>query len=67
MAEQPVIGAQLLDLIKEYGDAVEKLESGAASFYPDIKYKDRTECVRGYRGQVTLHLVIRDFTVLDEL
>lgn len=59
--------AQLLDLIKEYGDAVEKLESAPARVYPDLKYKDKTERVRGYRGQVNLHVVLRDFTVLGEL
>jgi uncharacterized protein len=59
--------AQLLDLIKGYGEAVEKLESGAASVYPDIKYKERTERVRGYLGQASAQVVIRDFTVLGEL
>lgn len=59
--------SQLLGLVREYGDAVEKLESGAVSVYPDIKYEDRTERVRGYRGQVSLNVVVGDFTVLGEL
>jgi len=59
--------AQVLDLIKGYGEAVEKLESGAASVYPDIKYKERTERVRGYLGTASARVVIRDFTVLGEL
>ena len=59
--------AQLLDLIKGYGEAVEKLESGAASVYPDIKYKERTERVRSYLGTASAQVVIRDFTVLGEL
>ena len=59
--------AQVLDLIKGYGEAVEKLESGAASVYPDIKYKERTERVRGYLGRASAQVVIRDFTVLGEL
>ena len=58
---------QVLDLIKGYGEAVEKLESGAASVYPDIKYKERTERVRGYLGRASAQVVIRDFTVLGEL
>lgn len=57
----PARNEQLLDLIKEYGDAVEKLDSGAASVYPDIKYKDRTERVRGDRGQVNRHVVTPRF------
>jgi uncharacterized protein len=58
---------QVLDLIKGYGEAVEKLESGAASVYPDIKYKERTERVRAYLGTASANVVIRDFTVLGEL
>jgi uncharacterized protein len=58
---------QMLDLIKGYGEAVEKLESGAASVYPDIKYKERAERVKGYLGQASARVVIRDFTVLGEL
>jgi hypothetical protein len=59
--------SQVLDLIKGYGEAVEKLESGAASVYPDIKYKDRTERVQSYLGRASAHVVVRDFTVLGEL
>lgn len=59
--------SQVLDLIKGYGEAVEKLESGAASVYPDIKHKERTERVRSYLGRASAHVVIRDFTVLGEL
>jgi hypothetical protein len=40
--------AAVVDLIKGYGEAVGKLESGAASVYPDIKHKERTERARGY-------------------
>jgi uncharacterized protein len=58
---------QVLDLIKGYGEAVEKLESGAASVYPDIKHKERGERVAGYLGQASAHVTIRDFTVLGEL
>ena len=58
---------QVLDLIKGYGEAVEKLEGGAASVYPDIRHKERTERVRGYLGRVSARIVIRDFTVLGEL
>ena len=58
---------QVLDLIKGYGEAVEKLESGAASVYPDIKHKERAERVKSYLGRASTHVVIRDFTVLGEL
>jgi len=58
---------QVLDLIKGYGEAIEKLESGPASVYPDIKHKERGERVARYLGQASAHVVIRDFTVLGEL
>jgi uncharacterized protein len=59
--------SQVLELIKGYGEAVEKLESGPASVYPDINYKERTERVRSYQGQASAYVVVRDFTVLGEL
>ncbi len=59
--------AQVLDLIKGYGGAVEKRERGPASVYPDIKHKERAERVLGYVGQASARVVIRDFTVLGEL
>lgn len=58
---------QIIDLIKGYGEAVEKLESGPASVYPDIKHKERGERVSGYLGSASARVVLRDFTVLGEL
>jgi len=59
--------SQVLDLIKRYGEAVEKLESGPASVYPDIRHKERNERVRSYLGRASAQVVIVDFTVLGEL
>lgn len=58
---------QVLGLIKGYGEAVEKLESGPASVYPDIKHKERGEHVARYLGQASARVTICDFTVLGEL
>src|SRR5215475_6487641 len=58
---------QVLDLIKGYGEAIEKLESGPASVYPDIRHKERNERVRSYLGRASAQVVIVDFTVLGEL
>lgn len=58
---------QMLDLIKGYGEAVEKLESGPASVYPDVRHKERGERVTVYLGHASARVVIRDFTVLGEL
>lgn len=58
---------QVLDLIKGYGEAVEKLESGPASVYPEFRHKEREERVSRYLGQASARVTIRDFTVLGEL
>jgi len=57
----------LAGLIREYGEAVEKLESGPASVYPDVKQKQRGERVAQYLGNASMQVTIRDFTVLGEL
>jgi uncharacterized protein len=59
--------AQVIDLIRGYGEAVEKLESGPASVYPDIRPKERGERVARYLGQASARVTIADFTVLGEL
>ena len=58
---------QVLGLIKEYGEALEKLESGPASVYPDLKDKKRDERAVRYVGRASVRVTIRDFTVLGEL
>src|SRR5262249_62355130 len=52
---------QVLGLIKGYGEAIEKLESGPASVYPDIKHKERGERVARYLGRASAQGVIPDF------
>jgi uncharacterized protein len=59
--------SQVLDLIKEYGEAVEKVESGPASVYPDIEHKERGERAARYLGQASVRVTIQDFTVLGEM
>jgi uncharacterized protein len=58
--------AQVLATIKGYGEAVEKLDSGAASVYPDIQDSKRKERA-GYAGQARVQVTITDFTVLGDL
>ena len=58
---------QVIDLIKSYGEAVEKLESGPASVHPDIKVAKGSERVGRYLGQASVRITLRDFTVLGEL
>ncbi|MGW4201933.1 SIMPL domain-containing protein [Streptomyces sp. NPDC004726] len=56
-----------LELIKSYGDAVEKLETGAFSITPELTRHGRGERVRTYHGHVQLNATLSDFTALGEL
>ena len=58
---------EITGLIKGYGEAVDKLESGPVSVRPELKEKRAGERVAGYLGQVSTQVTIRDFTVLGEL
>lgn len=58
---------QITNLIKGYGEAVEKLESGPVSVRPELKEKRAGERVAGYLGQAGTTVTIRDFTILGEL
>ncbi|MDL5200963.1 SIMPL domain-containing protein [Streptomyces sp. ALI-76-A] len=55
-----------LDLIRTYGEAVERLETGAFSITPQLK-EGRGERVHAYHGRVHLTAELTDFTALGEL
>ncbi|MEV6649672.1 SIMPL domain-containing protein [Streptomyces sp. NPDC051219] len=59
--------AAVLDLIKSYGDAVEKLETGAFSISPELTRHGRGERIRAYHGRVHISAELNDFTALGEL
>ncbi|WP_432143207.1 SIMPL domain-containing protein [Streptomyces sp. bgisy084] len=56
-----------LTLIKSYGDAIEKLETGTFSLTPQLTDKGRHERIRAYHGRVTHTATLNDFTLLGEL
>lgn len=56
-----------LDLVKSYGDAVERLETGHFSLTPELAARGRGERVRTYLGTVRLTVEIADFAALGEL
>ncbi|MDI9885465.1 SIMPL domain-containing protein [Streptomyces sp. HNM0645] len=58
---------QVLELVRSYGDAVERLETGAFSISPEPARHGRGERVRAYHGRVHLTAVLADFTALGEL
>ncbi|MCY0961072.1 SIMPL domain-containing protein [Streptomyces sp. H27-H5] len=57
----------VLDLIKGYGDPVEKLETGTFSITPELTRHGRGERIRAYHGRVTITAELNDFTTLGEL
>ncbi|MFG2620109.1 SIMPL domain-containing protein [Streptomyces sp. NPDC048507] len=57
----------VLDLIKSYGEPVEKLETGAFSITPELTRHGRAERVRAYHGRVHITAELSDFTTLGEL
>ncbi|MEV7564293.1 SIMPL domain-containing protein [Streptomyces tanashiensis] len=59
--------AQVLDLVKALGDAVEKLETGGFSISPELARKGRGERVHAYTGRVRVTAELTDFTALGEL
>lgn len=58
---------EVLDLIRGYGEAVEKLESGLVTAYPEVNPKSPGERARHYAGQARVQVTVRDFTVLGEM
>ncbi|AXK35181.1 SIMPL domain-containing protein [Streptomyces armeniacus] len=59
--------SEVLELLKGYGEAVEKLETGAFSITPELTEKGRRDRVRTYSGRVRVTATVVDFTALGEL
>ncbi|CAL9610330.1 hypothetical protein SUDANB105_05607 [Streptomyces sp. enrichment culture] len=59
--------ATVLEFVKSYGDAVERLETGAFSITPELTKHGRGERVRTYHGGVRVTAELSDFTALGEL
>ncbi len=56
----------VLDLVKSYGDTVEKLDTSALVITPELG-KGRGERVRTYHGRVHIQATLSDFTALGDL
>lgn len=59
--------AAVLDLVKSYGEAVERLETGFFSITPELSSHGRGERVRTHHGRVHISAELCDFTALGEL
>ncbi len=56
----------VLDLVKNYGDTVDKLETSALVITPELG-KGRGERIRTYHGRVHIGATLSDFTALGDL
>ncbi|MFB8034420.1 SIMPL domain-containing protein [Streptomyces sp. NPDC056004] len=56
----------VLELARSYGQAMEKLETGAFSITPELTQKGRNEQIHAYHGRVHITAVLNDFTALGE-
>jgi uncharacterized protein len=57
---------RVLELARSYGQAMEKLETGAFSITPELDQQGRNEKIRAYHGRVHITAVLNDFTALGE-
>ncbi|MEW2525113.1 SIMPL domain-containing protein [Streptomyces sp. NPDC047071] len=57
----------VITLIKTYGEAVERVETGAFSITPELTKRGKGERVRTYHGRVHISTELTDFTALGEL
>ncbi|MEU3250462.1 SIMPL domain-containing protein [Streptomyces sp. NPDC006997] len=56
-----------LDLIRSYGDAIERLQTGTFTITPELTRKGREERVRTHYGTVHITAELTDHTALGEL
>jgi uncharacterized protein YggE len=56
-----------LDLIKSYGEAIEKLETGGLLITPVLKYRRHAGDIQYYQGTAWIKITVADFGVLGEL
>ncbi|MEI5099980.1 SIMPL domain-containing protein [Streptomyces sp. PmtG] len=57
----------VIDLVKTYAEAVERVETGAFSITPELTKRGKGERVRTYHGRVHITAELTDFTALGEL
>lgn len=58
---------EVLELLRSYGDSVEKVESSGVAVHPEVRKGGREEKVRSYRGAVRVEVAVADFSVLGEI
>jgi uncharacterized protein len=58
---------ECVELLKGYGDGVERVETSGLAVYPELRSFGRREQVRAYRGTVRVDVTVVDFTILGDL
>ncbi|RJL32385.1 SIMPL domain-containing protein [Bailinhaonella thermotolerans] len=58
---------ECLTLVKSYGDAVESVETGGFTVFPELRGRRSGEKVARYHGTVRLTIVMNEFGALGEL
>lgn len=58
---------ECLDLIRSYGEAIEKLETGGLLITPVLKFRRRAGDIQYYQGTAWIKITVADFGVLGEL
>ena len=58
---------EVLELLRSYGDSVEKVESSGVAVHPEVRRGGRDERIRSYSGAVRVEVAIADFAVLGEI
>jgi uncharacterized protein YggE len=56
-----------VELLKGYGDGVERVETSGLAVYPELRSFGRREQVKTYRGTVRIDVTVVDFTILGDL
>jgi uncharacterized protein len=58
---------EVLELLRSYGDSVERVESSGVAVHPEVRRGGRDERIRSYSGAVRVEVAIADFAVLGEI
>ena len=59
--------SECVELLKGYGDGVERVETSGLAVYPELRSFGRREQVKAYRGTVRVDVTVVDFTILGDL
>jgi uncharacterized protein len=57
---------EVLDLVRSYGDSVDRVESTGVSVAPELR-KGKDERIRSYSGAVRVRVTVADISILGEL